>query len=129
MIRLHGSFGSVLSATSSPSVTPSPSESGLSGSVPSAISSSFVSPSLSQSRVPQAAFGVTDWLAMTRLHGSFGSVLSATSSWFVTPSPSQSAIGLPRHASITIKMVSFTQLAGKGNPSSQICTTTVSSPV
>ena len=61
-------FGSVLSKTSCPSVTPSPSESGFNGSVLSPVvagspscpftSSKFVNPSVSQSALFQAASGV-----------------------------------------------------------------------
>ena len=131
----HGFNGSLPPFTSSPSLIPSPSVSGLFGSVPIGPSSTFVIPSLSQSFVA-SAFG-------SGSHGFNGSLPPSTSSPSFTPSLSESGSdglvpftpssplfnpSLSQSAnrskrsqeSTVIKMVSFTHCTGSGVPSSQI---------
>ena len=93
------------------------------------ISSPFVTPSPSQSFASQVASGVSVALAKLNSQGLVGSVLSVVSCPFVTPSPSQSLAGSLRSHEITVmNIVSVTQIAGKGVPSSQIVTIAVSKP-
>ena len=100
----HGLSGLVVSVTSVPSITPSPSVSGLRGLVPAANSWALVNPSLSQSKIDQYAHAGFVLLGTVGYeHGLRGSVpalissisdvpslSSSSSQLFANPSPSES---------------------------------------
>ena len=65
-------------------------EQSFNGLVPSTTSSPLLTPSPSQSAAFHAAVGAILALANTKLHGLFGSVPSVISSALITPSPSES---------------------------------------